>query len=101
MKAVGLLPAVSKILVVSDDVSWVEGQEYFKDEKFEIYKSDNELETLAVMSACKAGAICANSTFSWWGAFLGAHSVRNPVIVPKNWISLPVVSLFPEEWISI
>lgn len=101
MKAVALLPGVSKILVVSDDIAWVESQEYWKDTKFEIYKSGNELETLAVISQCKAGAICANSTFSWWGAFLGSHSVRSPVIVPAKWIALPIVSLFPEEWISI
>ena len=101
MKAVALLPSVSKILVVSDDIAWVESQEYWKDAKFEIYRSRNELETLAVMSQCKAGAICANSTFSWWGAFLGAHSVRQPVIVPAKWIALPIVSLFPEGWISI
>lgn len=101
MKAVALLPEVSTFIVVSDDVAWVESQEYFNDEKFEVFRSDNELETIAVMSQCKAGAICANSTFSWWGAFLGAHGARNPVIVPAKWISLEVISLFPEEWISI
>ena len=56
--------------------------------------------TLALMSLCKAGAICANSTFSWWGAFLGAHGVRAPVFVPERWIGgdkLPV-ALFPDEW---
>jgi len=101
MKAVALLPGVSKFIVMSDDIAWVESQEYFKDEKFEVYKSTHELETIAVMSQCKAGAICANSTFSWWGAFLGAYGARNPVIVPAKWISLELVWLFPEEWISI
>ena len=91
----------SKILVVSDDMEWVKAQEFFKGSKFELFESDNELETLAVMSSCKAGAICANSTFSWWGAFLGAYGSRNPVYVPKKWISSPIVSLFPDEWIII
>ena len=91
----------SKILVVSDDMDWVKKQEFFKESKFELFESDDELETIAVMASCKTGAICANSTFSWWGAFLGAYGSRNPVYVPKNWISLPVVSLFPDEWIII
>lgn len=53
------------------------------------------------MSLCYSGAICANSTFSWWGAFLGAYSQRNPVFVPRNWIREKIWNLFPEEWIII
>jgi len=94
---------ISKYIVLSDDTPWVKEQEYFKDPKFEIFESDDELLAMALMSKCTAGAICANSTFSWWGAFLGAHGVRAPVIVPKTWIGggkdLP--DLCPEEWIHI
>jgi hypothetical protein len=90
--------APCKILVFSNDMEWVRTQEFFKQEFFELYDSDDELQTLALMASCKAGAICANSTFSWWGAFLGAHSLRNPVYVPEKWISDFVHSLFPEEW---
>lgn len=88
----------SKILVISDDIEWVKTQEFFRGSKFELFDCDDELETMAIMASCKAGSICANSTFSWWGAFLGAYGSHNPVYIPKNWISLPVVSLFPDEW---
>jgi hypothetical protein len=91
----------SKILVVSDDMKWVREQDFFKSDKFELFDCDDELETLAIMASCKAGAIIANSTFSWWGAFLGAYGSRSRVYAPKHWISLPVVSLFPEEWIIV
>ena len=91
----------SKILIVSDDNKWVKDQDFFKADKFELFECDDELETLSVMASCKAGAIIANSTFSWWGAFLGAYGLRNLVYAPKQWISLPVVSLFPDEWILI
>jgi hypothetical protein len=92
---------VTKIVVVSDDLVWVREQEMFKDKLYELYDSSDELEVLALMSKCTAGAICANSTFSWWGAFLGAHRARNPCIVPKKWISHKIESLFPSEWIII
>jgi len=91
----------SKILVISNDMKWVREQDYFNGSKFELFDCDDELETLAVMASCKAGAIIANSTFSWWGAFLGAYGLRNPVYAPKQWISHPVVSLFPDEWIIV
>ena len=55
------------------------------------------------MSLCKGGAICSNSTFCWWGAFLGTYEKRNPVFVPKKWISVKddMSNLFPSEWIII
>jgi hypothetical protein len=91
------------IYVVSDDMEWVRSQPFFQNSLFTMYDSKDELMTLGLMSLCKAGAICGNSTFSWWGAFLGAHSARAPVFVPKRWIggdNLPV-ALFPEEWITV
>jgi len=92
---------VEKILVFSDDIEWVKSQPFFSSEIFQIYESDDELKTLACMTKCTAGAICGNSTFSWWGAFLGAHAKRNPVYVPKKWIADLVLCLFPKEWIIL
>ncbi len=92
---------IHSIIVVSDDPIWVKTQPLFKSQLFELYTSDDEIETLALMTLCEAGAICANSTFSWWGAFLGAYGKRNPVIIPRNWINEPCKDLFPEEWIVI
>jgi hypothetical protein len=89
---------IEKILVFSDDIEWIKLQPFFSSELFHIYESDDELEILACMTKCTAGAICGNSTFSWWGAFLGAHAKRNPVYVPEKWVNRSVLYLFPKEW---
>ena len=98
------LTSVKYVHVLSDDMDWVQRQSCWAEFtaefgiSFYFHKLD-ELSTLALMSCCKGGAICANSSFSWWGAFLGAYSVRAPVFVPKRWIPVhPQVALFPEEW---
>ena len=115
MKAVALLSSQT-ILVFSDDTQWAQEQEFFQGERFKVVTGLDELESLALMSLCTEGAICSNSTFSWWGAFLGAHGVRNKVIVPERWIEpsifptehwpvspqgVKIPPLFPEEWIIL
>ncbi len=89
------------IYVCTDDREWVKSQPFFSDSIFTLVDLPNELDTLALMSQCKYGAICGNSTFSWWGVFLGAYGERAPVIVPKKWIGEPIEYLFPKEWIII
>lgn len=43
----------------------------------------SETEDLNLMASCK-NIIMANSSFSWWAAFLGIHKV---IICPKNWFT--------------
>lgn len=88
----------SKLYILSDDPEWIQSQPAFQQAPFQVVDIPNELEALAFMSLCTAGAVCANSTFSWWGAFLGAYAERAPVFVPERWIGEPIVSLFPPEW---
>lgn len=100
-KLLSINPSIERILILTEDMDWVRQQPFFSLPIFELYNCDDELTTLALMSQCKSGAICANSTFSWWGAFLGAYESRSPVYVPSRWINERVYSLFPPEWIQI
>lgn len=42
---------------------------------------DTEVEDLNLMASCKS-IIMANSSFSWWAAYLGSHE---QIICPKQW----------------
>jgi hypothetical protein len=88
----------------SDDPGWV--KENFKNTKnvniVDWNVGERSCEDLRLMIACKHNII-ANSTFSWWGAWLNGN--RNKIIVsPKRWFkdeTKNVKELLPPEWIRI
>ena len=72
--------------IVSDDISFCKTCSYFENIQKEFIDMD-ELNTLNFMASCKLGGICANSTFSGWGATLNPNPDKI-VIVPKEWIHI-------------
>lgn len=60
------------------------------------------VEDMNLMSVCQHHVV-ANSSFSWWGAWLGSSSNKT-VIAPKNWFRDSVhdtSDLLPEHWIRL
>jgi Glycosyl transferase family 11 len=56
---------------------------------------------LRLMAACRHHII-ANSTFSWWGAWLGYHE-QQVVTAPEPWISTVsrCPDLIPSHWTKL
>ena len=69
-------------------------------EKTRLIEPENleSAETLRIMTVCK-GFVIANSTFSWWAAYLRSDA-NSPVVAPKPWFQgLPEPeNLIPDSW---
>ena len=91
------------IFVFSDDIEWAKKNLILPCKM--IYVSRPEIpdyEELMLISMCSHNII-ANSTFSWWGAWLN----KNPnkiVIATKQWLkdrTTEELDIIPEDWITI
>lgn len=86
--------------IFSDDISWCkENFGFVKDAHF-IADTVTAIDDLSLMRACQHNII-ANSTFSWWGAWLGNDGV---VVAPEKWFadsSRATDSLLPAGWVRI
>jgi hypothetical protein len=63
---------------------------------------DHEIDDFRLMSACKYNII-ANSTFSWWAAWLNKEPEKI-VIAPSIWFAQKFINqneIYPENWIKI
>ena len=65
-------------------------------------EADKNYEDLRLMSQCRHNII-ANSTFSWWGAWLGQNP-KKIVLAPKRWFKSDDYNpkdLIPDKWIKV
>jgi hypothetical protein len=90
-----------KYIVFSDDIWWCKNN--FKGDNFIFSEGKSVIEDLALFLACE-NSIIANSSFSWWGAYLN----KNPskiVVSPKKWFGpaqpYNMKDLIPDEWVKI
>ena len=81
----------ARVLVFSDEATKYKSMiiEFFKalNLTVEVIEGEDELETLYLMSRCWGGAIVANSTFSWWGAYFARQEAGESykAVYPKVW----------------
>ena len=82
----------SNIFILSDDIAWC--REHIKYKNCTFIEED-DITSINVMSLCNNNII-ANSSFSWWGAWLNANKDKK-VIAPKDWFG----SSGPTYWQDI
>ncbi|WP_245916974.1 alpha-1,2-fucosyltransferase [Mucilaginibacter yixingensis] len=92
--------AQPQYFVFSDDPDWCKTNLAFV--KNSILVSEKNLqnwEEMYLMSLCKHNII-ANSSFSWWGAWLNTNNDKI-IVAPKNWFADQPSSIIPPEWIQV
>ena len=94
------------IIVFSDDPSWCNQQKIFSEDRFLISENTDNRVDLCLMSLCD-DFIIANSSYSWWGAWLSNHPNKK-VIAPLQWFGKTgytkdhnTKDLIPKEWVRI
>jgi hypothetical protein len=110
---------ITKVVFFSDDIQWCKDNLVFNTILFpfevEYSEGRTEREDLSLMASCKHHII-ANSSFSWWGSYLG-HNPNKIIVCPhrESWYGpdngvvkwykennktiLP--DLIPEGWVQI
>lgn len=87
--------------VFSDDLQWCRDHLPISDRVFVEGNIDDPVSELRLMAACRHHII-ANSTFSWWAAWLGCHD-QQVVIAPEPWLSTvsSCPDLIPSRWTKL
>lgn len=99
-RAISIIGEKTLFLIFSDDIEWCEENLDFIENK--IFISGNlDYQDLYLMSMCSHNII-ANSSFSWWGAWLNKHNDKK-IIYPSFWFKNGPESheIGGENWIKI
>jgi hypothetical protein len=86
-----MIPFATHVFVVSDDMTWCREAlpRLFPEERRWMFAPEGltDKDTFYWMTKCKAGAITANSSFSWWAAFFAQSEV---CCMPSPWALPPL-----------
>jgi glycosyl transferase family 11 len=103
-EALGLLPDDGAVILFSDDIEWCQSQPLFQGPRWIYSDSRSNFLDMCLMSHCDHHII-ANSSFSWWGAWLSGNSGKT-VIAPRSWFGpgnahLDAGDIVPSGWVTL
>jgi len=92
-----------RFFVFSDDPEWC--RTYFKGffDDIVVVEPGREAEDIHLMAHCK-NAIIANSSFSWWGSWLGEWQKNRIVVAPEKWFDQAkedTKDIVPDRWVKL
>jgi hypothetical protein len=101
-KAIAMFPD-NKIMVFSDDIEWCKQQDTFQGDRF-VFSRETPSRDMFLMSRCQNNII-ANSTFSWWAAYLNKNNDKI-VVGPKKWfgpihVGHHIDDILLPDWITL
>ena len=112
LEALKEFPDDKNVIIVSDLIGWCKKQDWMQEDRF--YFSDSSYEVfgdgasipyvdLCLMTLC-GGGIIANSSLSWWGAWL--QNDAGKIVVPDPWFGpayahYNMKDLIPERWVKL
>lgn len=87
--------------IFSDDMKWAMEKLQFKQEHHFVDHDRKDEEDMWLMSRCKHNII-ANSSFSWWAAWLNSNKYKK-IIAPTKWFNdgKSVQDLIPQSWVRL
>jgi glycosyl transferase family 25 len=97
--SINKFPRGTKFSIFTNDLTYLNTLRFINSIDYEIINED-EIDSLYLMSKCKGG-ICANSSFSWWGAYLNK---ARKIIIPSKWFNRTDIicynsdGLYVPEW---
>jgi hypothetical protein len=91
----------AQFLAFSDDPEWVKA-ELGSILPLEVATAGSAHDDLVAMARCRHHVI-ANSSFSWWGAWLGERD-DSVVVAPSRWFADPALdsgAIVPDRWVRL
>ena len=83
-QAIQTFPEGTHFYIFTNDIDYARKHPILQTISHTFVEETDEVRTLALMSRCEVGGICANSTFSWWGAYLNPNRI---LTVPSKWFN--------------
>jgi predicted O-methyltransferase YrrM len=94
----------AKVFIFADDHRWVTENllPFFEASPIQIESETSDLEEFWLMTTCRH-FIIANSTYSWWAAWLGSYAEKRVVAPRDGWCKGKTVvkDLLPPEWETV